>query len=179
MNDWHNTTSRAIPLSSDTLVKLYDFFTRPPRPSAGLMQRARRQRAYRDGRNESYFIDLIAYYMRTLGYTVDMYAHDLHHGGQHDHETHTIRVNVHDARKALKVLAHEVGHAVGWHMRHHVAKRSQVHRERQAYVYGWRVLQLSGADVLIGRKEWIQSCRESHDAFLAQEATKAASCSAG
>lgn len=120
--------------------------------------------------NESDYIDLIVQYMQDLGFTVNLYAHNLHYGGRYDHRSKTIWINDPEARSALMTLAHEVGHAVGWRMHNHVAKRKQLHRERQAYVYGWQVLKLFGADSLISRQEWIESCKESHRAFLKSEA---------
>jgi len=41
-----------------------------------------------------------------------------------------------------------------------------LHRERQAYVYGWKALQLIGADKLITREQWIYQCADDHRMFL-------------
>lgn len=108
--------------------------------------------------NESDYIDVLAAWLRDLGVSVDLHAFDLHHGGLYRSETRQIFLNVPNAERALLTLAHEAGHHVGYVLAGHDRndKRSSLHRERQAYVYGWRVLQLIGADALISRTRWTQ-----------------------
>jgi hypothetical protein len=76
-------------------------------------------------------------------------------------------MNVCNAEQVLMTLAHEAGHHVGYMLAgQRNDSRQSLHRERQAYVYGWRVLCLIGADTLIARERWIAECRESHRYFL-------------
>jgi hypothetical protein len=63
-----------------------------------------------------------------------------------------IVVNVPVARDALLTLAHEAGHWLGNETFGH--KKHGYQRERQAQVYGWRVLGLIGAQHLFTRAEW-------------------------
>lgn len=104
--------------------------------------------------NASAYIDLLASWLRSIGVTVDLYAHDLPwHGGLYRSKTREIFMNVCNAEQALMTLAHEAGHHVGYVLAgERNDSRPSLHRERQAYVYGWRVLRLIGADVLITRE---------------------------
>lgn len=64
-----------------------------------------------------------------------------------------IGINAPQARDALLVLAHEAGHWLGNETFGH--KKHGYQRERQAKVYGWRVLGLIGAQQLVTRAEWM------------------------
>jgi len=121
--------------------------------------------------NESDYITAIAEWLRSANITVNLYAHDLpHYGGLYRSETRTIWLNMPDARGALLTLAHETGHVMGYMYHRNNDKRPALFRERQAYVYGWYVLKLFGADQIVSRTEWIQSCREAHAEFVKPEA---------
>jgi len=114
--------------------------------------------------NESALIDVLAAWLRAIGVSVDLHAFDLHHGGLYRSETREIFLNLSNAERALLTLAHEAGHHIGYVLAGHDAATSvcRCDRVRQAYVYGWRVLQLIGADALISRNRWTQECREDH-----------------
>jgi len=113
-------------------------------------------------------IDVLVAWLREIGVTVDLYAFDLHHGGLYRSETREISLNVPDAERALLTLAHEAGHHIGYLLAgDRNDKRPALHRERQAYVYGWRVLRLIGADALVSRRQWIETCREDHGRWVA------------
>lgn len=117
--------------------------------------------------NASDHIDLLASWLRSIGVTVELYAFDLHHGGLYRSETREVFMNVCNAESALMTLAHEAGHHIGYVLAgERNDSRPSLHRERQAYVYGWRVLRLIGADELITREQWIRECHESHWYFL-------------
>lgn len=118
--------------------------------------------------NTSCYIDLLASWLRSVGVTVELYAHDLPwYGGLYRSETCEIFLNVYNAGSSLMTLAHEAGHHVGYVLAgERNDSRPSLHRERQAYVYGWRVLRLIGADALITREQWIAECHESHRNFL-------------
>jgi hypothetical protein len=118
--------------------------------------------------NTSDYITALAAWLQSIGVTVELYAHDLPYAGLYRSETREIFMNVPGAESALMTLAHEAGHHVGYVLTGHDRneRRPSLHRERQAYVYGWRVLQLIGADKLISRRRWIADCRASHRAFV-------------
>jgi hypothetical protein len=118
--------------------------------------------------NASDFINRLVRLAGELGATVDLHAFDLHYGGLYRSETREIFLNVPNAEAALMTLAHEIGHHVGYILAGHErnAARPSLHRERQAYVYGWRVLRLVGADKFITREQWIRKCVEGHRRFL-------------
>lgn len=121
--------------------------------------------------NASAYIDLLASWLRSIGVTVELYAYDLHHGGLYRSETREIFLNVCNAESALMTLAHEAGHHIGYVLAgERNDSRPALHRERQAYVYGWRVLRLIGADTLVTREQWIAECAESHRYFLEAQA---------
>jgi hypothetical protein len=65
-----------------------------------------------------------------------------------------IEVDSHCARQALLTLAHEAGHWLGNETFGY--KKHSYQRERQAKVYGWRVLGLVGAQHLFTRDEWMK-----------------------
>ncbi len=116
--------------------------------------------------NESDYINVIASWLRSVGITVHLYAHDLGWiGGLYRSEARTIWINVPNARGALLTLAHEAGHVLGYVYHRNNDQRPTLFREQQAYVYGWDVLVMFGADALISRAEWIRSCQESHEEF--------------
>ena len=122
--------------------------------------------------NESAYIDRIAEMLGACGVTVRLHAHEIHYGGQYRPLTNEVLLNFPHARQALMSLAHEAGHWVGY-LLHGVSRnleREQYQRERQAYVYGWRVLVFVGANALITREEWIDDCTTSHVYFRAAEA---------
>lgn len=123
--------------------------------------------------NASDFIDVLAAWLREIGVSVDMHAFDLHHGGLYRSETCEVFVNVSNAERAL-TLAHEAGHHVGYVLAgERNDKRSALHRERQAYVYGWRVLQLIRADKLISRQQWIATCCDDHRRWVTAQKSEA------
>ena len=106
------------------------------------------------------YIEEIAVWLRGLGLTVD-YVWDgklpEHVIGQYDDETRTIRMLARlTAREALLTIAHEAGHWLGYLIDR---KPHSYQRERQAYVYGWCVLQWF--DAPITRAEWVASCRRA------------------
>jgi hypothetical protein len=61
-----------------------------------------------------------------------------------------ISLNVPNAREAYLTLAHEIGHIVG-----HEERPKAAYRERQAIVYGWRVMVGLFEDPQISRSEWL------------------------
>jgi hypothetical protein len=161
-----------IELSEEALAKIYELLNNLPRPPPRLREAARRQRILRTSTmNESDYISAIAEWLRSARVTVHLYAHNLpHFGGLYRSETRTIWINVPDARGALLTLAHEAGHVMGYVCHRNNDKRPALFRERQAYVYGWYVLKLFGADRIISRTEWIRECKESHVEFMKPEA---------
>lgn len=107
------------------------------------------------------YITILATWLRNSGVHVHPYAFDLpFYGGLYRSETNEIFLNVPQAREALLVLAHEAGHWLGYAV--FGERPHSYQRERQAYVYGWRVLVLIGADRVISRREWIENCWSSH-----------------
>jgi hypothetical protein len=120
--------------------------------------------------NESDYIDCLVRFAESEGIVIELYAFDLPCLGRYDFDAKTIRMNDPDARSALMTLAHELGHHIGYELNGERNKLySQLHLERQAYVYGWRVLCDIGADVIVSRSDWIANCKESHVAFLRSE----------
>lgn len=118
--------------------------------------------------NASGHIYSIVEFCEKLGVTVKLHDFDLEFVGQYDHDKRLIRINEPNAENALATLAHELGHYVGYliHGSERNRSKSQVHRERQAYVYGWKILKWFGADTIISRERWIEDCRAAHKAFL-------------
>lgn len=105
----------------------------------------------------SLYITAIEGWLERNGVKVQMFAGGLPHiGGVYRSETMEIFINVLDAKDALLTLAHEAGHWVG-NLLGELPNANQ--REWQAFVYGWRILELFEAP--IARAEWIQDCRES------------------
>lgn len=108
--------------------------------------------------NESAYIDRLIRWLRVSGARVHPYAVDMpFDGGFYRSETKEVFLNVASARGALLTLAHEAGHFLGYEV--FGEKRESYQRERQAFVYGWRVLVLIGADRIISRAEWIEDER--------------------
>lgn len=101
------------------------------------------------------FIDAIISWLRRNGVRVYPHSHDLPANGMYRSETKQIFLNVNQAREALLTLAHEAGHWLGYLIDE---KAHSYQRERQAYVYGWHVLQWFHAPVM--RKEWVRVCRD-------------------
>lgn len=103
--------------------------------------------------NASDYIYALIAWLQSISVTVELHAFDLHYGGLYRSETREIFLNEPNAERALMTLAHEAGHHVGYILAGHVRneQRSALHHERQAYVYGWRVLRLIGADAIITR----------------------------
>lgn len=105
--------------------------------------------------NESAYIDRLIRWLRVSGARVHPFALDMpFSGGFYRSETREVFLNVCDARGALLTLAHEAGHFLGYAV--FGEKRESYQRERQAFVYGWRVLVLIGADRIVSRAEWIE-----------------------
>jgi hypothetical protein len=109
------------------------------------------------------YIEEIAEWLRGIGVTVD-YVWDgklpPHVMAQYEDRDPSIKMLARlSARDALLALAHEAGHHLGYLIDR---KPHSYQRERQAYVYGWHVLQWFAAPVT--RAEWIESCRESEAA---------------
>jgi len=72
-------------------------------------------------------------------------------GGFYRSETRQIFVSPEEnSRELLLTLAHEAGHWVGYEIAGALPKSYQ--RERQSYVYGWKILKLFQADVT--KAEW-------------------------
>ena len=96
--------------------------------------------------NASDYITVLASWLRSIGVTVELYAHDLpHYGGLYRSETREIFLRMPGAEDALMTLAHEAGHHIGYVLAgERNDSRPALHRERQAYVYGWRVIRLIG-----------------------------------
>ena len=61
-----------------------------------------------------------------------------------------ISLNTPNAREAYLTLAHEIGHVLG-----HEKRPWSEFRERQALVYGWRVMVEVFTDPLVSRSEWL------------------------
>lgn len=101
---------------------------------------------------ESEAIYAMADWLRSHGVLVDLHAHDLPPdiAGRYEEDDRSIRVNCGNARQALMTLAHEAGHWVGYRVG---PLPHSYQRERQAFGYGWRVLQLFSSPV--SRQEWI------------------------
>ena len=57
-----------------------------------------------------------------------------------------------DSKEILLTLAHEGGHWMGYLIEH---KKYSYQRERQAFAYGWHILEM--LDCPISRAEWIQA----------------------
>lgn len=112
----------------------------------------------------SKYIDLILRWLRASNVAVNTWATDLpdHVYGRCFNTTVDgevrIDTNVSTAREALMTLAHEAGHWLGNETFGY--KKNGYQRERQALVYGWRVLVLVGAQRAVTRTEWFQFNKE-------------------
>lgn len=95
--------------------------------------------------------------MRRYGVRLNLYVSELPCAGMYRSETNEVFINESDSRQALIVLAHEMGHVLGHASGKH--KRHSYQRERQAFVYGWRLLLAIGADGLVSRQSWIEHHR--------------------
>jgi hypothetical protein len=105
----------------------------------------------------SSYIDKIETWLESFGVRVNRHADQLpFYGGLYRSESKQIFLNISGARDALLVLAHEAGHWMGYQIEE---KPHSYQRERQAYVYGWKVLQLFRAPIT--RTEWVEDCRSS------------------
>lgn len=94
--------------------------------------------------------------LEQAGLLVDLYASNLVLPviGRYHHERQLIEVNVFGARDALLVLAHEAGHWWGCGTRE---SKLRISSERQACVYGWRVLQAMGVpESIVSRSGWME-----------------------
>jgi hypothetical protein len=104
-------------------------------------------------------IAAIAAWLERNGVTVKLHSDELPAdiAGRYDDGTQTIWVaSTPSARDALLTIAHEAGHWLGYLIK----RKPHTHqRERQAYVYGWYVLQWF--DAPITRAEWVTECREA------------------
>jgi hypothetical protein len=98
------------------------------------------------------FIAQIIAWLRSNGVKVHERAYELPCYGMYRSETKEIFLNVADATLALLTLAHEAGHWLGYLID---AKENSYQRERQAFAYGWHVLQWFEAP--ISRKLWIEA----------------------
>jgi hypothetical protein len=76
-------------------------------------------------------------------------------------ETREVFLNAMGAEDALSTIAHEAGHVVGYSVR---VRPESYQRERQAFVYGWRVLRWFGGDIHVTRKRWIDDERRRRQA---------------
>lgn len=101
--------------------------------------------------------EIIAW-LRRCGVVVHEHAHLLPPdvGGMYRSETREIFLNEPRAHHALLTLAHEAGHWLGYLIDE---KPHSYQRERQAFVYGWHVLQWFSVDV--SREAWIARHRDS------------------
>jgi hypothetical protein len=97
-------------------------------------------------------IDRLVDFLRTQGITLHLYAFELPCCGMYRSETREIWVNDPDAKSALMTLAHEGGHWAGYLVK---PKEHSYQRERQAFVYGWKILCLMGSAQVISRADWI------------------------
>jgi hypothetical protein len=61
-----------------------------------------------------------------------------------------VSLNTPNAKDAYLTLAHEVGHILG-----HEKRPQAKYRERQAIVYGWKVLAKVFEDPGVTRSEWL------------------------
>lgn len=108
--------------------------------------------------NESYYTYRLINWLQNCGVTVEKFNPDLGYSGMYRSETRTIYLNVCNAKDALLCLAHEAGHWLGWQC--FGEKPYAYQRERQAVVYGWRVLGLIGATRIVSRQDWIEYHRD-------------------
>ena len=112
----------------------------------------------------SRYIEFVLRWLNASDVTVNVHAFHLPEGilgryydSRDGRQTH-IDLNVPTAREALLTLAHEAGHWLGNEVSGY--KKHSYQRERQAVVYGWRVLGLVGAQHLVTRAEWMNFHKE-------------------
>jgi len=108
-----------------------------------------------DNGSVSKFIFRLAEWLQCCGVKVELYD-SLRYPtvGRYDDETLEISIDCRDVTDALMTLAHEAGHWLGYRM--FGRKHERYQRERQAFVYGWRVLMLIGAaGAVVTRQQWI------------------------
>ncbi len=111
-------------------------------------------------------IDAICSWLREQGVTVH-FRDDIDGNedslGLYRSETREIFIRSGEsARSTLLTLAHEAGHWVGTTL---LGRRVRYHfqAERQAYAYGWKVLQLFAPHV--EKSDWIEDCRDASTYF--------------
>jgi hypothetical protein len=113
------------------------------------------------------YIDALVRWLTSHGVTVHinslplLYSYD-GVAGVYRSETKEIWVDRPEAYAALLTLAHEAGHWIGYEVMRE--RKHSYQRERQAFVYGWKVLQLLGAPIT--RKQWIDDERNSGNVSL-------------
>jgi hypothetical protein len=101
--------------------------------------------------SESYYINKLINFLIFSGVKVYTFVPTLPCVGMYRSETNEIFINNPNARDALITIAHEAGHWFGYGL---CKKYHSYQRERQAFVYGWKILQTIGATT-ISRLEWI------------------------
>ncbi len=105
----------------------------------------------------SFYIDRLTRLLRAFDVKVHLYAFDLPCAGMYRSETKEVFLNEPTALGGLLTLAHEAGHWLSYES--FGEKRHSYQRERQAFVYGWQVLELIEATSLVSRAEWISAER--------------------
>lgn len=88
--------------------------------------------------NSSEVIDEMIAWLQRNGVEVNPFAFELPCAGMYRSETKQIFLNEPNASIAVFVLAHEAGHWLGYLIDE---KPHSYQRERQAFVYGWWVIQ--------------------------------------
>jgi hypothetical protein len=107
--------------------------------------------------DHSFYIDRLVRLLRAFDVKVHLYAFDLPCAGMYRSETKEVFLNEPTALGGLLTLAHEAGHWLGYEG--YGEKRHSYQRERQAFVYGWQVLELIEATNVVSRAEWINAER--------------------
>lgn len=103
----------------------------------------------------SYYINKAVEYLKAEGFTVKLLVFDLPVAGQIHYHERLIEINEPSACHALMTLAHEGGHWLSFKRYGDVETLyPKAQRERFAYLFGWYVLRLIGADKVISKKEW-------------------------
>lgn len=109
-------------------------------------------------KNESEAIYLIIKWLRASGVIVHEHASNLPCCGMYRSETKEIFLNDPGAKSALITICHEAGHWLGYIV--FGERKHQYQRERQAFVYGWKVLNMFGANRFISKNDWLQYEKE-------------------
>lgn len=97
-------------------------------------------------------------WLRRCGVTVHEHAAELPFSGMYRSETREIFLNEPSAFGAVLTIAHEAGHWLGYLIDE---KPYSYQRERQAFVYGWHVLQWF--EVPVELSVWIACDRATRD----------------